>query len=287
MQDFLFQHPLEDAMRERVGRELDTLERRHRVRVLYACESGSRAWGFPSPDSDYDVRFIYVHEPEWYLRVMPQRDVIELPINDELDISGWELRKALRLLQGSNPTLCEWLQSPLVYRADPQALRLLRGLAPDFRSDLKCRWHYLAMARKNFNAHLQGDSICLKKYLYVLRALLAVRWLDAGRGMPPTRFAQLAAGVVDDAELAVEINRLLAVKIACGESMRGPRRPRIHAFIEQQLAAAEPAPALPTPRGDSARLDQALWRLAKPLDHERKHFEVALTEPRFTTRSRS
>lgn len=148
MQEFLFQHPLDDAMRARVLRELDALERRHRVRVLYACESGSRAWGFPSPDSDYDVRFIYVHEPEWYLRVMPQRDVIEQPISDALDLSGWELRKALRLLHDSNPALSEWLQSPLVYRADPQALRLLRALAPEFRSERKCRWHYLAMARK-------------------------------------------------------------------------------------------------------------------------------------------
>ncbi|MCD5364056.1 nucleotidyltransferase domain-containing protein [Chromobacterium aquaticum] len=267
MHEFLFQHPLDDAMRARVLRELDALERRHRVRVLYACESGSRAWGFPSPDSDYDVRFIYVHEPEWYLRVMPQRDVIEQPISDALDLSGWELRKALRLLHDSNPALSEWLQSPLVYRADPQALRLLRALAPEFRSERKCRWHYLAMARKVANTYLRGDQVQPKKYLYALRALLAVAWLDAGRGMPPLRFAELAAAGIDDAELAADINRLLAAKLSGAETLAGPRRPRIDAFIQERLEQCVPEPPpLALPAGDGARLDQALWRLASPLD---------------------
>ena len=106
---FLYSHPVSDAIRERVLAELSSIEQQHDVRVLFACESGSRGWGFASPDSDYDVRFVYVHQPEWYLRVEPQRDVIELPISDELDISGWELRKALQLMHRSNPTLLEWL----------------------------------------------------------------------------------------------------------------------------------------------------------------------------------
>lgn len=109
-------HPLPDAMRERVLEELTRLEQEHDVTVLYACESGSRAWGFASPDSDYDVRFVYVQQPDWYLRVDEPRDVLERPLTDELDLSGWELRKTLRLLRKSNPTLLEWLDSPLVYR---------------------------------------------------------------------------------------------------------------------------------------------------------------------------
>ena len=102
------------AMRERVVRQLKKVEQRDGVKVLYACESGSRGWGFASPDSDYDVRFLYVHPPEWYLRVEAPRDVIELPIDDELDVCGWEWRKALGLLKGANPTLIEWLDSPVV-----------------------------------------------------------------------------------------------------------------------------------------------------------------------------
>lgn len=110
------------AMRERVSQQLKEIERRYGVKVLYACESGSRGWGFASPDSDYDVRFLYVHPLEWYLRVEAPRDVIELPIDDELDVSGWEWRKALGLLKGANPTLIEWLDSPVVYQQDEETI---------------------------------------------------------------------------------------------------------------------------------------------------------------------
>ena len=104
------------GIRKEVLRRLDAVEREEDVRVLYACESGSRAWGFASPDSDYDVRFIYVHRPDWYLSIVDRRDVIERPIVDEYDLSGWELRKTLRLFRKSNPPLIEWLGSPIVYR---------------------------------------------------------------------------------------------------------------------------------------------------------------------------
>ncbi len=115
------------AMHERVLAALEAIEARHHVRVLYACESGSRGWGFSSPDSDYDVRFIYVHQPEWYLRIEPPRDVIELPIDSELDVCGWELRKTLGLLKAANPTLMEWLDSPVIYRQHPETVQALRG----------------------------------------------------------------------------------------------------------------------------------------------------------------
>lgn len=256
---FLYQHPLAAPVRERVLAELAAIEQRHDVRVLFACESGSRGWGFASPDSDYDVRFLYVHRPEWYLRVEAQRDVIELPIDDELDVAGWELRKALRLLRRSNPTLFEWLDSPLVYREVPAVTERLRALAPGFYSSLKGRWHYLAMAHKNFRGHLQGDSVRLKKYFYVLRPLLAVAWLDAGLGVPPMRFADLAEAMVHDTALAEEINALLAVKMESGEARYGPRYPRIHAFIEQAVAREHVPAGMRTPHGDDAALDALLY----------------------------
>lgn len=194
---FLYDHPVSDDIRARVLSELADIERRHDVRVLFACESGSRGWGFASPDSDYDVRFVYVHRPVWYLSVEPQRDVIEVPISDELDVGGWELRKALQLMHRSNPTLLEWLASPIVYREDPDAARRMRTLAPTFFG-AQGRWHYLSMAAKNFRGYLQGETVRLKKYLYVLRPLLAAQWIDAGRGMPPMRFADLADVMVTD-----------------------------------------------------------------------------------------
>ena len=261
-QEFLrSDHPIAPAMREQVMAHLLAIEAEHNVTILFACESGSRGWGFASPDSDYDVRFVYVNRLYWYLTVEPQRDVIELPISDELDVCGWDLRKALELLRKSNPTLLEWLDSPVVYREDAQQAARMRALAPQFFSPLRGRYHYLAMAKKNFRGYLQGESVRLKKYLYVLRPLLAVRWIDAGMGMPPMRFADLVAGTVTDAVLLDEINRLLAIKMQVGEAEYSARWPAIHAFIEHELQNAERNPDYKRPEGDACVLDQFLTQV--------------------------
>ncbi|MDR1889828.1 MAG: nucleotidyltransferase domain-containing protein [Zoogloeaceae bacterium] len=253
-------HPVEDGIRADILATLSEIERQHAVTVLYACESGSRAWGFASPDSDYDVRFIYVHRLPWYLTVDSGRDVIELPINDALDVSGWELRKTLQLLLRSNPVLLEWLDSPIVYRAAPETFARLQTLATDYFSSIKGHYHYLHMAQKNFRGYLQTESVRLKKYLYVLRPLLAARWIEADRGQPPMRFADLAGGVLDDASLLEEIDRLLVIKMAADETEYSPRWPRIHAFIEQELERLEHAPRTEhsPPPGMRAALDDFL-----------------------------
>ncbi|CAM2139435.1 Nucleotidyltransferase [Pararobbsia alpina] len=251
-------HPIDPAVRERVMEELRTVERQHDVRVLFACESGSRGWGFASPDSDYDVRFVYVHRRDWYLRVEPQRDVIERPIDDVLDVSGWELRKALQLLHRSNPTLLEWLDSPVTYREDASWAPRLRELATAFFSPLRGRHHYLSMAKKNFRGYLKDETVRYKKYLYVLRPLLAVRWIDAGLGMPPMRFADLVAATVHDPELLAEVDALLALKMQATEGEYGPRRPAIHALIESMLADAEHDREYKRPEGEVVLLDRFL-----------------------------
>ncbi|AYN28123.1 MULTISPECIES: nucleotidyltransferase domain-containing protein [Buttiauxella] len=249
------------VMRSRVQQALRDIEKRHDVRVLYACESGSRGWGFASPDSDYDVRFLYVHPPEWYLRVEPQRDVIELPIDSELDVCGWEWRKALGLLKSANPTLQEWLHSPLVYEQDNECMDALRAQVPDWFSAQRARWHYFSMARKNFRGYLQEDEVRLKKYFYVLRPLLAVQWLEAGKGFPPVRFDQLMEGTVTDPLLLEEIHQLLEVKQNAGEAKYGPRRPRIHEFILQELNTDKDRMLLPESRMQgTAALDALLFK---------------------------
>ncbi|MFW3573072.1 nucleotidyltransferase domain-containing protein [Kosakonia cowanii] len=254
------QHGVDAAMRERVRLELEAVERKYDVRVLYACESGSRGWGFASPDSDYDVRFLYVHKPQWYLRVEPQRDVIELPIDAELDVCGWEWRKALGLLKAANPTLIEWLDSPVVYQQDEGVLAALRDQVPHWFSPVRARWHYYAMAKKNFRSYLQDEQVRLKKYFYVLRPLLAVRWIEAGKGMPPMRFATLLAGSDLGAPLRAEIDELLEVKQRAGEAQYGARRPLMHDFISQELARGEVADVLPESRSGNVRdLDQLLF----------------------------
>lgn len=264
-QTVLSAHPIAPEIRQRVLQALADIETQHEVKVLFACESGSRGWGFASPDSDYDVRFVYVNKLPWYLTVEPQRDVIELPISDELDVNGWDLRKALQLLRKSNPTLLEWLDSPVVYREEAAMAQRMRELAAQFFSQQSGRYHYLAMARKNFRGYLQGDSVRLKKYLYVLRPLLAVLWIDRGLGMPPMRFADLAARTVEDSGLLEEVNRLLAIKMRANESEYSPRWPHIHAFIEQALANADRMIDYKKPRGDARELDRFLAKTVQAL----------------------
>lgn len=256
--EVLSTHPIAPEVRQRVLQALTEIEARHDVKVLFACESGSRGWGFASPDSDYDVRFIYVHRLPWYLSVEPDRDVIELPISDELDVSGWELRKALRLLRRANPVLQEWLDSPVVYRQEDAWAAHMRELVPRFFSALRGRYHYLSMAKKNFRGYLQGENVRLKKYLYVLRPLLAVQWIDGGMGKPPMRFAELVGGLVDDAALLDEINRLLEIKMQSGEAEYSPRWPRIHDFIECALLRDAMLADYKKADGETAELDAFL-----------------------------
>lgn len=254
-------HPIEPAMRAQIMDGLRDIETKHDVTVLFACESGSRGWGFASPDSDYDVRFIYVNRLPWYLTVQPRRDVIELPISGDLDINGWDLRKALGLMRESNPTLLEWLRSPIVYRDDAVAMPRFRALSEAVFSNARAWHHYTSMAKKNFREHLQADEVRYKKYLYVLRPLLAARWIRSQPGVPPMRFAELAQRTLDavrDAALIEEINALLEVKMRAGEAATSPRWPGIHAFIESELAANAAEPVTPLPQSEEAGLDAFL-----------------------------
>lgn len=240
------EHPIDPDVRRDIKARLVAIEAEHNVRVLYACESGSRGWGFASPDSDYDVRFIYVHPLSWYLQVSPQRDVIEVPISDELDISGWELRKALGLLKKGNATLIEWLDSPVVYRAEPGFLPAMRDAARLTHQVSRSFHHYVHMARKNYREHLCADTVRLKKYFYALRPLLATLWLEQGRGVVPMRFAELVNALELDPVLGAAIDELLTVKRAANESQYGPPRAILNAFIDAELMRLESVlPPLP------------------------------------------
>jgi uncharacterized protein len=251
-------HPIDPAVRTQIEAEIAAIEAKHDVRVLFACESGSRGWGFASPDSDYDVRFIYVHRLDWYLRVAAQRDVIELPISGDLDINGWELRKALGLLKKGNATLIEWLDSPVVYRADAGFVVAMREAARLVHRPERSFHHYLHMARGNFREYLQGDVVRLKKYLYVLRPILGAMWVERGRGLVPMRFQELVDGLVDDPTLKDAIARLLVLKRAAGEAMDGAPMPEINAFIAAQLKRLEGAAPPLTDTPDDAPLDALL-----------------------------
>jgi uncharacterized protein len=230
---------LTPPVHSRVNALLDQLESDRHVRVLFAVESGSRAWGFASPDSDYDVRFVYVHQRDWYLSVEDGRDVLEVTDGD-LDVSGWDLRKALRLMRRSNPALLEWLHSPLVYREDRSFTHELRALARQCMSEEKCFQHYFHMARGHWQKYLQGDEVRLKKYLYVLRPVLACRWLEQGRGHVPVLFSTLVNQVLPEADVRLALGNLLAKKQAGRESTSQAPDPVLHRFLERELARLQP-----------------------------------------------
>lgn len=259
-----FAHPVEPAQRERIRHTLAQIERRYEVQILLACESGSRAWGFASPDSDYDVRFIYVHRLPWYLTVQSGRDVIELPIDDVLDVSGWDLRKTLGLLQASNPTLHEWLRSPILYQCDTAAHVQLATLAQTHFSPERAWHHYISMARNNYRAYLRGDQVRLKKYLYALRPLLAARWVAQRGTAPPMAFSELVSTQLDahdDTVLRADIQRLLEWKMQASEAAHSAPWPALSAFIESELERKPQLPArTPVSAADIAALDAFLYR---------------------------
>ncbi|WP_417760493.1 nucleotidyltransferase domain-containing protein [Shewanella sp.] len=239
-------------IRQEIWQRIAAAEREHDVKVLYAVESGSRAWGFASPNSDYDVRFVYAHKPEWYLSVdlADKRDVIEYPIVDEIDINGWDVRKALQLFRKSNPAIVEWLQSPLVYGDDGQFAASLQPLLTCGYSLNKGIFHYLNMAKTNYRGYLKGSEVRLKKYFYVLRPLLAVRWLLSHRSVAPIEFAKLLT-MLTEVEVKQEVEKLLAVKMGSDELQTGPQVQVLNQFIEAELAYYENF----TPLAEDNRVD--------------------------------
>lgn len=220
-------------MRETILSKLNEIESRENVKILLAVESGSRAWGLASRDSDYDVRFLYVRPMADYLRLERSRDVIELPIQGELDINGWDLDKALRLLHASNPTLFEWFSSPIVYR-DSASAETLRSLSSRYFSPRRSLSHYLSMALRNQSQYLKSDTVMAKKYFYVLRPMLACRWiLDRGTP-PPVLFSELVEAELD-AALLPEVERLLDLKKNAPEIKTVPAVESLNRYLEDSI----------------------------------------------------
>lgn len=227
-------------MKKQILQILKRIEEDYGVKILYACESGSRAWGFPSKDSDYDVRFIYVHKTEDYLTIDPigvgkKRDVIELPVTDTLDVSGWELTKALRLFRRSNPPLLEWLNSEIVYYKAFSTIEQMRKLGKQIFSPKSCFYHYLNMAGNNFRKYFKNEKVQIKNYFVVLRPLLAAGWIKEFDEFPPLEFYELLEVLVPKGELKNEIMLLLHRKMAGGDADPEPKIWIIHDFLEEEL----------------------------------------------------
>ena len=220
-------------MTDRIIAKLNEIETTEHVRILRAVESGSRAWGFASPDSDYDVRFIYVRDIQHYLKLEKTRDVIEWQLDEVLDINGWDLQKALRLLHSSNPTLFEWSNSPIVYKTTDEWATVRREINNYFlaKSGL---YHYLSTATGNYREYLKGETVKLKKYFYVIRPILACKWILDKKSPPPMLFSELVAAELEP-EMRPIIERLLEQKSVTPEMGEGKRIDELNEYIDKNI----------------------------------------------------
>lgn len=235
-----FDSSVSAEMHDKIVVELHQIEAQYNVRVLFAIESGSRAWGFPSPDSDYDARFVYAHSADWYLSLTPGRDVIELPIEDELDINGWDIRKALNLLLKPNPVLLEWLSSPIRYLWDKEVCNELLALSEKVSHGRSCLHHYFNIGESHWRRNIDGNTkVRLKRYFYVLRPVMALRWIRMRPDLvPPMNFQELMAGVDLPDTLQDKLAELLLAKAKSKELGVAERIPLLDEFITDELRLA-------------------------------------------------
>ncbi len=250
-------------MEDDIRRRLRTIEQTYNLRILYACESGSRAWGFPSPDSDYDVRFIYIRPLSWYLSIDEKKDSLVLPLTaDRLDFSGWDIRKALRLFRRSNGPLLEWLHSPITYLADRSFLEPVRQLEATFLSPRRLVLHYLGLAQSVWESARAQEQLPVKELLYMIRALLAAHWTSEQKGMPPVAIQQLASLLSDDRQTQGALHRLLEFKSMHSENAQQPVPESWQLFFRSEVQfCRERLGQLSRPGSDATALDRLFQRL--------------------------
>jgi uncharacterized protein len=220
---------------------LDCVVRDNGVRIPLAIESGSRAWGFPSPDSDYDCRFVFVRNEDAYLSLLSPRDVIETPLIGDLDINGWDLGKALRLMLKGNAVILEWLRSPVVYRGDESFRDAFLALAQRHAERRLIGRHYLHLGERQARTYFgDGKSIAVKKLFYALRPAAALRWmrLHPNDTVPPMHFPTLIADCSPPADVAAITKDLLLRKAETHEMGEGPLPDAITRFVEGEFAEA-------------------------------------------------
>ena len=219
-------------MNDKIQNKLKQIELEKGVEILYAVESGSRAWGFASPDSDYDIRFIYKHDLDYYLSLWEQTDVIEFMTEDDLDGSGWDLRKTVKLLAKSNAPLLEWIYSPVVYYENKVFMNQMRALAKDCFSPVACLHHYLGTT-KNFMDVCEQEEVKLKSYFYALRTALAGKWIIENNTFPPVAFMGLLP--IAPQNIQEKVKELMQIKANQDESYLHPKEVLITDFLMETV----------------------------------------------------
>lgn len=244
------------AIRQEIESRLARVAGEDGVRLLMAVESGSRAWGFPSPDSDYDVRFLYTRPRKAYLALRQPRDVVERPIVDEIDLNGWDIRKALGLMLKHNAVLSEWIESPIRYIADDPVISRLTELADRHFNPRGYALHYASLGKSSVSRWFEdGGDIPVKRYFYALRPALSVRALRLDpSGRPPMHLQALMEVCDLDPALVQEIDRLVELKAKTNEAGNATRLPAIEQLVAQEL---ERAGEVPEHRDDEKFVDEA------------------------------
>lgn len=225
-----------------VDRRLSEIVSEHGVRICLAIESGSRAWGFPSPDSDYDCRFIFVRSVDDYLSPWLRRDVIETPLIDDLDVNGWDLAKALKLMLKGNAVVIEWLMSPIAYRGDPEFRERMLALVDAHTDRAAIARHYLHLGLRQRNTYFaDGKTVALKKLFYALRPAAALRWLrrHPRAAIAPMHFPTLLDECDPPHDVRAIALNLIARKAVTRELGEGSLPDPIRCFIDKEFAIAE------------------------------------------------
>lgn len=245
-------------MEEKIKKYISDLEKEKGIKVLLACETGSRAWGFPSPDSDYDVRIIYKHNKDWYLSLIEEKDTIEVFYeNNEIDISGWDLKKSLRLIWKSNAALIERIQSPIVYKKEDEFLAGINTIAQKTYSRIGTIHHYLSMAKKKLSEVEEFPEYKLKKFFYALRASVACLWILEKEIMPPIEFRIMLNGLNIDEKLLSRIDELIELKSTISESYMHNGEKDLIFFMKKCIAIADAnSKSLPASKGQMSELNE-------------------------------
>jgi predicted nucleotidyltransferase len=234
------------------------------VAIPLAIESGSRAWGFPSPDSDYDCRFVFVRPLDQYLTPWPRRDVIETPLEGELDVNGWDLGKALKLLLKGNAVIVEWLTSPIAYGVDETFRQEFLDLAAEVVDRAATARHYLHLGTRQRRTYFTDEKdVPLKKLFYVVRPAAALRWLmlHPGAAVAPMHFQTLIAECDPPREVATLLEDLVARKALTRELGAAPLPGAITAFVDAEFERASAAEGKPARVSAEARaLAEAFFR---------------------------
>jgi len=209
---------------------LPGIEQKRDIKILYACETGSRAWGFPSPDSDYDVRFIYMHRRDWYLSLGQQKDTIEY-MDGDLDITGWDLRKCLTLLKKSNAPLIERFHSPIEYYAIPGFKNGFMALIETYYSPTAVFYHHYSLAKKFREVIKDRNEVKLKSCFYLIRSLLSCNWIIKDKSLLPMHMEGLMALIDDDYKN--RFRELIRLKAGVGEKYLHPKDEALNEYIKQ------------------------------------------------------